>query len=142
MDSLKKAVKDKIEDQNRRNAARKIIGTIRSWNLKPELSAFRWPSELLQNSVDTAKRWNKELRVTVTLEPRALVYEHSGGPFDPEEIGALILAGSAKPFDNSPFTGRFGTGFLVTHTISSLVLASGKVDGWLQGFQLTLDRRG
>ncbi len=142
MDSLKKAVKDKIEDQNRRNAARKIIGTIRSWDLKQELAAFRWPCELLQNAVDTAKRWNKDLTVTITFAPDRLLCEHSGGPFDPEEIGALILAGSAKPFDNSPYTGRFGTGFLVTHALSPLVRASGKVDGRLTGFQVTLDRRG
>jgi hypothetical protein len=98
--------------------------------------------ELLQNAVDTAESCRRSLNLTFTLTENRLVFEHDGGPFKDQDLAALILAGSAKPFDNSPYVGRFGTGFLVTHAISKYVYVSGKAEGYPGGFALILDRRG
>ena len=98
--------------------------------------------ELLQNAVDTAQTCQRRLNLTFRLTEKSLVFEHDAGPFKDQDLAALILAGSAKPFDNSPYVGRFGTGFLVTHAISKYVYVSGKAEGYPGGFSLILDRRG
>ena len=75
--------------------------------------------------LDTAKRNCKQLAASFCLDGTTLKYEHDGGPFTDEDLAALILAGSAKPFENSLYTGRFGSGFLVTHAVSTDVDLSG-----------------
>jgi len=140
--SLRQRVESKITDQLQRNAARKIVSGVRSWQLNWEKAARRWVWELLQNAIDTAERCGKRLCVKFDLRQDTLIYEHDGGPFLDEEIGALLLAGSAKPFDKSPYVGRFGTGFLVTHAISPYVVFSGQAEGCPGGFKVVLDRSG
>lgn len=140
--SLGKGVQSRISEQQHRNTARHIIGSLQTWDLNPDLAARRWMWELLQNAVDTAESYDRSLNLSFTLKEKRLVFEHDGGPFKDQDLAALILAGSAKPFDNSPYVGRFGTGFLVTHAISKYVLVSGKAEGYPGGFSLVLDRRG
>lgn len=140
--SLREGVETRISQQLEKNAARKIVSLVQSWQIKGDEAARRWVWELLQNAVDTAERCQKSLSVAFELQSEVLTYTHDGGPFLDEEIAALLLAGSAKPFDNSPYTGRFGTGVFVTHAVSPLVILTATAEGYAGGFRLTLDRRG
>src|SRR5258708_3829977 len=140
--TLGTGVRGRIAEQQHKNTARHIVGSLQTWDLNPDLAARRWVWELLQNAADTATANHRQLTLTFTLTPNSLTFEHNGGPFRDQDLAALILAGSAKPFDNSPYVGRFGTGFLVTHAISKYVLVSGKAEGYPGGFSIALDRRG
>ena len=55
----------------------------------------------------------------------SLVVSHTGKPFVAQELAALLSGGSSKEFDSEETTGRFGTGFLVTHAVSTRVDVDG-----------------
>ena len=54
-----------------------------------------------------------------------MVVSHTGKPFIAQELAALLSGGSSKEFDSEETTGRFGTGFLVTHAVSTRVDVDG-----------------
>ena len=54
-----------------------------------------------------------------------MVVSHTGNPFVAQELAALLSGGSSKEFDSEETTGRFGTGFLVTHALSTHVDVNG-----------------
>ena len=60
----------------------------------------------------------------VLIRPAQTFYERIK-PFDSQELAALLSGGSSKEFDDEETTGRFGTGFLVTHGVSPLVTVEG-----------------
>jgi hypothetical protein len=72
------------------------------------------------------------------------VFEHDGAPFSSEELAALLSGGSSKEFGSETTTGRFGTGFLVTHVLAERTILRGllALSTGLEVFQLTLDRSG
>src|SRR5207249_4978231 len=65
-------------------------------------------------------------------------------PFTSEELAALLSGGSSKEFESEVTTGRFGTGFLVTHVLAERTRLRGLLDvpRGCERFDLTLDRRG
>jgi hypothetical protein len=73
-----------------------------------------------------------------------IVFEHQGGPFELDHVAALITGGSAKPYESPVITGRNGTGFLVTHALSTDVVAEGQMisSGEVQPFRVSLRRHG
>jgi hypothetical protein len=79
----------------------------------------RWPFELLQNVHDAGPRSGKE-RVNVSFKwhRTTLLFEHDGTPFEVQEVAALLSGGSSKEFESEDTTGRFGTGFMVTHALA------------------------
>jgi hypothetical protein len=60
------------------------------------------------------------------------------------ELAALLSGGSSKEFDSDETTGRFGTGFLVTHVLAERTSLQGllALDHGFEQFDLTLDRGG
>ena len=68
--------------------------------------------------------------------------DEDAAPISMADIAALLTGGSSKDFDSQETTGRFGTGFLVTHALSERVQVTGvlDVDGKHRAFEVTLDR--
>lgn len=131
--------------QEVRNEARHIRAKVHEARGSPHDAAVRWPFELLQNAVDAGPRSGRST-VDVILRQNAagLVFEHDGALFKVQELAALLSGGSSKEFDDIETTGRFGTGFLVTHVLASRVRLAGLLesDGQIEQFDLLLDRSG
>ena len=73
------------------------------------------------------------------------MFKHDGKPFEPRELMALLSGGSSKDYDSEETTGRFGTGFLVTHVLAEQVRMRGLLsqgDRPIEHFKLALDRAG
>lgn len=109
-------------------------------------AARRWPFELLQNAHDPGPRPGKsKVDFSLELSSDKLEVSHNGRPFDSREIAALISGGTSKEYDSSETTGRFGTGFLVTHVLSTKVRVGGILcmsEGRHERFSIPLDRSG
>src|SRR2546426_9915279 len=105
----------------------------------------RWPFELLQNAHDPGPRDGSTLvDVRLTVTDSALVFRHNGRPFTLNDLAALLSGGSNKEYESPETTGRFGTGFLVTHVLSPRITLRGVIgDGsQYERFQVELDRSG
>lgn len=97
----------------------------------------RWIWELLQNARDAASGHGVRIRVQVSATECR--FEHDGEPFTSKEISHLIYHGSTKV--DSKDIGQFGSGFLATHLLSTIVRVTGRlVDSG--GFGFPLDRTG
>jgi hypothetical protein len=88
----------------------------------------RWPFELFQNALDAGPRPDK-LLVDITISRRG---------------SNLLSGGSNKELESEDTTGRFGTGYLVTHVLSEKVHLVGllQVGTGVERFDLNLDRSG
>ena len=132
-------------EQHSRNEARRIRTRVNEARQSPHSAAIRWPFELLQNALDAGPRDGRSA-VTVRLrrEPTKVVFEHDGAPFTLEELAALLSGGSSKEYESEITTGRFGTGFLVTHVLAERTRLCGllQIGTGCESFELTLDRRG
>ena len=131
-------------EQAHRNDARRILQRV-VLALESQLSsAVRWPFELLQNAHDFGAREGEDLvEVEFSQHDENLVVSHNGRIFSIPELKALLSGGSSKEFDGIETTGRFGTGFLVTHAISSRVDVDGilqTADGQFETFRIELNR--
>ena len=127
-----------------RNDARRILQRV-VLALDSQLSSgVRWPFELLQNAHDFGAREGEDLvEIEFCQHNENLVVSHNGRIFSIPELKALLSGGSSKEFDGVDTTGRFGTGFLVTHAISSQVDVDGilqTADGQLETFRIELNR--
>lgn len=105
----------------------------------------RWPFELTQNAHDPGARESKlDIDIELTFDGQMVVYEHNDKPFSMQELAALLSGGSSKEFDSTETTGRFGTGFLVTHVLSPRISFTGLVNAnsGLEEVSVQLDRSG
>jgi hypothetical protein len=134
-----------ITYQHRQNEARHIQTKVSEARKNPTTSGPRWPFELLQNALDAGTRPDREtIAVVFHYLPGKLIFEHDGAPFTTGDLAALLSGGSNKPFDSKKTTGRFGTGFLVTHVLAEKTKFEGIVQAGEvhERFTLTLDRSG
>src|SRR5947207_1955326 len=108
-----------LKEQHSRNEARKIRMRVNEARKSPLTAGARWPFELLQNALDAGPRLGCDT-VTILLESanQQLLFQHDGAPFDAIELAALLSGGSSKEFESETTTGRYGTGFLVTHVLA------------------------
>ena len=131
-------------EQARRKDARDILKGVNSALNSPDSSGVRWPFELLQNAHDFGAREGEDLvEIEFCQHNENLVVSHNGRIFSIPELKALLSGGSSKEFDGVDTTGRFGTGFLVTHAISTQVDVDGilqTADGQLETFRVELNR--
>ena len=141
-------VKTVAIEQVKEKAARDILTKIENWRTtRVSTARRRWPFELLQNAIDTAKaRKQGNLKVSFQFDGKRLVFSHNAGQFSLKEVGALIYGGSTKPYDpDSEYLGRFGSGFIVSHIVSRVIGVSGSVRS-IKGdsfrFQIPIDRQG
>ncbi|OLE52857.1 MAG: hypothetical protein AUG51_16060 [Acidobacteria bacterium 13_1_20CM_3_53_8] len=136
-------------DQQERNEARHIKNNVDKARKDHSVSGERWPFELLQNAHDTGPREGlKRVDVTIewknTEERAEFSFKHNGAPFLPQDLAALLSGGSNKDYKSETTTGRFGTGFLVTHVLSPRTEVGGliKIKEGIERFTVTLNRSG
>eukprot|EP00833_Pecoramyces_ruminatium_P016987 jgi/Orpsp1_1/1191019/evm.model.d7180000082908.1 len=107
----------------------------------------RWIWELVQNAKDSISG-QPNRRVDIILNVISDVYEfkHNGSPFNEDSLFGLLYKFSEGKADNYESTGRFGTGFLTTHSLSKTVEISGDLirDNETEpiGFSVTMYREG
>jgi hypothetical protein len=109
----------------------------------PDPASRRWPFELIQNAHDAGARAGRtQINLSFGLVEGVLHFEHDASPFTIDEFAALLTGGSSKDFMSTETTGRFGTGFLVTHVLSERVHVSGilEVDEAHRAFSVDLYR--
>ena len=131
--------------QHSRNEARRILTRVDQARKSPHAAGIRWPFELLQNALDAGPRSGQStVKVGRRDDGNTMVFEHDGAPFAPGELAALVSGGSSKEYESEETTGRFGTGFLVTHVLAERVRLRGllALDSGCEAFELTLDRSG
>ena len=146
---MTRAAFDEFDDARKRqtaqNDAHRIRGKVEAAQQDPLRTGSRWPFELVQNAHDAGPRDGDEyVSIDFILEDDALVVSHTGKPFDSQELAALLYGGSSKGFDDDATTGRFGTGFLVTHGLSTSVTINGILTtlSGKENFHMELQRGG
>ena len=135
--------RDALDGQMRRTLARRIGVKVRDARKDVERAGARWPFELLQNAHDAHPREGRSgIRVSFDWSGDKVRVSHDAAPFDVADLAALMTGGSSKDFDSEETTGRFGTGFLVTHVLSETVVVDGiaATDGGMQKFRVELQR--
>ena len=79
--------------------------------------------ELVQNARDQAVG---TCNIHIQLNKDSIVFRHKGRPFDYNSLSALVKQTSSK--DKQEQVGRYGTGFMTTHSFNEVV----KVEGWFE----------
>ena len=133
------------ERQLTRNDARRILTRIDAARQNPVSASRRWPFELIQNAHDAGPRAGDErVEIVFRFQNGDLAVSHTGKPFAAQELAALLSGGSSKEFDDQETTGRFGTGFLATHALSTRVDVAGIIETQegFERFVIELDRGG
>ncbi|NPC72381.1 hypothetical protein HPP05_21735 [Corallococcus exiguus] len=133
------------EHQLSRNDARRIRTRVTEARNKAMDAGGRWPFELLQNAHDAGPRPGRTgIRIRLAAKENGFLFEHDGAVFQPRDLAALLSGGSSKEFEGEDTTGRFGTGFLVTHVLSERTEVSGilATRTGFEWFSVSLDRGG
>ena len=133
------------EQQLTKNDARRIRARVEEAQQNPIAASLRWPFELMQNAHDPGPRNDaKFVEVVFRSEEGDLAVSHTGKPFSAQDLAALLSGGSSKEFDGLETTGRFGTGFLATHALSTKIDVTGRIETQegLEYFTIQLDREG
>jgi hypothetical protein len=144
-DAAYQSFEQALREQHNRNEARRIRTRVSEARLSPHTAGLRWPFELLQNAIDTGPRnGNTVVSVQLIHDGKSVIFNHDGAPFTSQELAALLSGGSSKEFESEETTGRFGTGFLVTHVLAERTSLQGllAINGGHEVFSLTLDRTG
>ena len=140
-----KIYEETLKDQHSRNEARRIRARVTEARRSIASAGMRWPFELLQNALDFGPRTgNSSVAIHLSCAQSIVAFEHDGVPFTTNDLAALLSGGSSKDFESEVTTGRFGTGFLVTHVLAERTTLQGLLvtpDGYEQ-FDLLLDRGG
>ena len=134
-----------LNEQQSRSLARRIRMRVDEARKNPHAASIRWPFELLQNALDAGPRDSQPVVVVqLSRQPTRIVFEHDGAPFTSQDLAALLSGGSNKEYESETTTGRFGTGFLVTHVLAERTRLRGllQMPTGCERFDVTLDRRG
>ena len=134
-----------LKEQHSRNEARRIRARVAEARQSIPSAGPRWPFELLQNALDFGPRSGRAcVSIRLNCDQRVVAFEHDGVPFRPHDLAALLSGGSSKDFESKSTTGRFGTGFLVTHVLAERTSLQGLLEtpSGYELFDLLLDRGG
>ncbi len=134
-----------FREQQSRYQARRIRTRVAEARRSIPSAGLRWPFELLQNALDFGPRaGHSTVAIRLSCEQTKVAFEHDGIPFTSSDLTALLSGGSNKDFESEETTGRFGTGFLVTHVLAERTSLSGLLEtpNGSERFDLLLDRRG
>lgn len=125
-----------------------VRNRLRQLNEPTENDCKRWIWELIQNAKDSISQ-NPEkhsVDVKIVAKEKEVIFKHNGSPFTAKAQLGLLYKYSEGKVNNSESTGRFGTGFLTTHTLSKIVSIEGDVyandNKELCGFSATMYRDG
>lgn len=123
-----------------RSIAQKIRNRLQQLENANDKDKRRWVWELLQNAIDAGN--GKFVDIKIIIHTEFLSFQHNGGYFQPRSVTNLVHQISSK--EGSQSIGRFGTGFLTTHTLSRHVEVESVFEsyGKFYPFQLEMDRTG
>lgn len=134
-----------FREQQSRYQARRIRMRVAEARRSIPSAGLRWPFELLQNALDFGPRaGNSTVAILLSCNQTRVAFEHDGIPFTSSDLTALLSGGSNKDFESEETTGRFGTGFLVTHVLAERTSLNGLLEtpNGCERFDLLLDRGG
>ena len=125
----------------------KVSARLRELRSPSDSDKKRWIWELLQNAKDCISNSfeRTSVDIEVIVEDNYIIFKHNGEPFSPKALNSLIWQKSGEKRGNSESTGRFGTGFLTTHTLSQNVFLESVLkdtDGSMWGVNVNLCREG
>lgn len=129
------------EKQRSDSEARDIIHDVNKLYVIPEEKRSRWIWELLQNARDVAKDGRVDIHIKLT--PTRFEFHHNGVPFFTKNLLALLYKTSTKSLSGDDgTTGKYGTGFVMTHLLNKKVTISGvhENEQGRRRFQLEIDR--
>ncbi|WP_165153985.1 sacsin N-terminal ATP-binding-like domain-containing protein [Parabacteroides sp. ZJ-118] len=131
---------DQVEQEQFRSIpAQRLIEKLSLLKNRKENAKKRWFWELLQNASD----YNDVVSVRLIVTKDQVEFQHDGAAFSINDALNLILPDSNKRYDeiHTDNIGRFGTGFVSTHILSSIIHVKGLCrDDELYRFELELDR--
>jgi len=135
-----------IEEEERRQSlsipAKRLREKLLPLKSKEEQTAKRWFLELLQNTSD----YNKTVKVCLEIDDASVIFKHTGNPFSIQDVLNLISPDSGKDKDevNKENIGKFGSGLVSTHILSSEIEVKGAFksenEDKLYQFNILLDR--
>jgi hypothetical protein len=101
----------------------KVANRLRGLSSPSDNDKKRWVWELLQNAKDSISnsKERSSVDIEVIVDDEFVCFKHNGEPFTLEALSSLIWQMSGGKRGNSENSGRFGTGFLTTHTLSKNV---------------------
>lgn len=132
--------KQKTLDSAINTISEKMESIFNDTDINKNKNRRRWIWELIQNASDCFK--NKPVDIRVDSTDSKVVFEHSGKCFNKENLIDLYTQISAKR-TNEEKTGKFGTGFISTHLLSTKVKIRGiyqSSDNKFRKLDLLLDR--
>ncbi|MFK7979094.1 MAG: ATP-binding protein [Saprospiraceae bacterium] len=141
IDALNNPITREIQKDYNRAIAQKIRNRLQQLENANEKDKKRWIWELLQNANDTVTK-NETVDIEIIVGNNLVEFRHNGGYFSPRNITNLVHQISSKEGQDN--IGRFGTGFLTTHTLSRIVEVSGiyTEENTYYSFKIHLDRTG
>ena len=88
-----------------------------------DIDCKRWVWELVQNAKDSivGDKDRDSVDIKIIVEGDSYKFLHNGSPFTMGTLTALLYKFSEGKRNDSESTGRFGTGFLTTHSLSKIV---------------------
>jgi hypothetical protein len=135
-----------IEAEERKQAlsipAKRLRDKLLPIKSKEEQTAKRWFWELLQNASD----YNQTVNVRLEIDEDHVVFKHNGKPFSIQDVLNLISPDSGKDKDEvkKENIGKFGSGLVSTHILSSEIKVHGAFrsenENKLYKFKILLDR--
>lgn len=135
-----------IEEEKNRQAlslpAKRVIEKLIPLKSKEAETSRRWFWELLQNAND----YNEKVDVILEVTDDKVIFKHSGKPFSIQDVLNMISPDSGKDYseEKTDNIGKFGSGLLSTHILSSAIKVSGAYKGSdrddLFRFEIVLDR--
>ncbi|MCI2230392.1 hypothetical protein MC378_14530 [Polaribacter sp. MSW13] len=105
--------------------AKRLMEKLEPIPSKIESLKYRWFWELIQNASD----FNSEVDIELELQENTLIFRHNGQPFKIVDVENLITPDSDKDDEDidDDYIGRFGSGFISTHALSSVITVQGVV---------------
>ena len=123
-----------------------VSNRLREMDTPSDIDCQRWPWELMQNAKDSISGSGRNsVEVVLEINEDMVIYQHDGCPFNGKTYLALLYKYSEGKANNTESTGRFGTGFLTTHSLSKVVQIEGPIydeDGTIYQFEVTMNRDG
>ena len=105
-----------------------VKNRLREMDTPSDIDCKRWIWELMQNAKDSISGSDrKEVDVKLEIKENEVVFQHDGCPFNGKTYLALLYKYSEGKSQNVESTGRFGTGFLTTHSLSKTVNIDGPI---------------
>ena len=140
-------------DDERKNIFGKIYlanvrNRLRELENPNDVDCKRWIWELVQNAKDSIsnQKDRNTVDIKIKVENDIYTFTHNGAPFTFGTLTALLYKFSEGKANDGESTGRFGTGFLTTHSLSKTVKITGDIipkdKKGVKGFTLTMYREG